>query len=190
MEAQRKIGKYPASRQANFRCLHVTTCRVTGACLSVPVGERGFTVSMYFPALMRAFMPAGTSNSGEYHRRVSACLAIICAGASCRNLTAMLCCTKPTSRNVVAEDNFQPSSQLFLISCPSCVTAADGNWPAQPALETHFPVLTLASGDGSAAESSWVGSGSVPRKVLQNRRLLSALFVYGGFGKTGAASQL
>lgn len=49
----------------------------------------------------------------------------------------MLCGTKATSRNVVAKYNFQPSSQLFLISCLSCVTAADGNWPAQPALETH-----------------------------------------------------
>lgn len=39
----------------------------------------------------------------------------------------MLSYTKPNSVNVLAKYNFQQSSELFLISCPSCVTTADGN---------------------------------------------------------------
>lgn len=163
--------------------------KVIGACLSVPVGGRAFATSVCFPEWMRAYVPAGTSDPWEWDWRVSACLAISVLElySETRTWPIHSAAQNPTALmllpNITSSDLLNCFSLVVLAVSPLLTGTGLHNLLSKHAFQSSAWTAVMAL----LLRVSWVGSESVPGKGLQNRRLVSLLFVYGGFGKRGSS---
>lgn len=95
----------------------------------------------------------------------------------------MLCCAKSNSINVVAKYNFSDLPNCFSLAVLAVSLLLTGIGHHNLLCKHAFQSSAWTAVMALLLQVSWVGSGSVPGKGLQNRRLISPLFVYGGFGK-------
>ena len=192
MEAQRKVGKYFASREDNCKCLHIIACNVYRCFLVCASGRKSIwcisVLSWVGESIhaSRDFRPVGVRPKGVCLSGHQYCILLEPYSetrtwqirSAAQNLTALMLLPNITSSDL-------PNCFSLAVLAVSLLLTGTGlyNLLCKHTFQSSAWTVVMAL----LLQVSWVGSGSVSRKGLQNRRLISSLFVYGGFGKRGSS---